>query len=186
MPERRQHRRRRQAPGRGRAPRRRAAGWGRPLPKDTALGLATSFGQERDMPTWVACVARVHVDRASGVVTVQKLTVVTDAGTIVDPDGALAQTEGAALWGLSMALHEGTEFVNGQVKDDESRHLHAAADQPTRRTAGYPVRRQRRGAGRPGRTGDDGGRPGDRQRHLPRRRRAPAAYPDHAEAVRVP
>jgi isoquinoline 1-oxidoreductase beta subunit len=94
-----------------------AAGWGKPLPKDTALGLATSFGQERDMPTWVACVARVHVDRASGVVTVQKLTVVTDAGTIVDPDGARAQTEGATLWGLSMALHEGTEFVNGQVKD---------------------------------------------------------------------
>ena len=69
------------------------------------------------MPTWVACVARVHVDRASGVVTVQKLTVVTDAGTIVDPDGAHAQTEGGALWGLSMALHEGTEFVNGEVKD---------------------------------------------------------------------
>ena len=94
-----------------------AAGWGQPLPKDTALGLATSFGQERDMPTWVACVARVHVDRASGVVTVQKLTMMIDAGTIVDPDGALAQTEGAALWGLSMALHEGTAFENGQVKD---------------------------------------------------------------------
>lgn len=94
-----------------------AAGWGQPLPKDTGLGLATSFGQERDMPTWVACVARVQVDRATGVVTVQKLTVITDAGAIVDPDGARAQTEGASLWGLSMALHEGTTFVNGQVKD---------------------------------------------------------------------
>ena len=40
-----------------------------------------------------------------------------DAGTVVDPDSARAQIEGAALWGLSMALHEGTEFVNGQVKD---------------------------------------------------------------------
>jgi CO/xanthine dehydrogenase Mo-binding subunit len=36
---------------------------------------------------------------------------------LVDPDGALAQIEGGALWGLSMALHEGTEFVKGQVKD---------------------------------------------------------------------
>lgn len=69
------------------------------------------------MPTWVACAAQVHVDRATGAVTVQKLTLVVDAGTIVDPDGARAQVEGAALWGLSMALHEGTEFVNGQVKD---------------------------------------------------------------------
>lgn len=93
------------------------AGWGGVLPKDTGLGLATSFGQERDMPTWTACVARVRVDRASGVVTLEKLTIVTDAGSIVDPDGALAQVQGGSLWGASMALHEGTEFVNGQVKD---------------------------------------------------------------------
>ena len=69
------------------------------------------------MPTWIACVARVRVDRGSGAVTVEKLTIVVDAGTVVDPDGALAQVEGGALWGLSMALHEGTEFVRGQVKD---------------------------------------------------------------------
>lgn len=93
------------------------AGWGKALPADTALGLATSFGQERDMPTWVACAARIRVDRKTGLVKVEKLTMVTDAGTIVDPDGALAQTEGAALWGLSMALHEGTEFAAGMVKD---------------------------------------------------------------------
>ncbi len=94
-----------------------AAGWGTKLPADTALGIATSFGQERDLPTWVACVARVRVDRKSGAVTVEKLTLVTDAGTIIDPDGARAQTEGAALWGLSMALHEGTEFTDAQVRD---------------------------------------------------------------------
>jgi CO/xanthine dehydrogenase Mo-binding subunit len=92
-------------------------GWGTPLPADSGVGLATSFGQERTMPTWTACVARVRVDRATGVVTLEKLTLVVDAGTVVDPDGALAQVEGAALWGASMALHEGTEFVNGLVKD---------------------------------------------------------------------
>ncbi len=93
------------------------AGWGAPMPKDTGLGIATTFGQERSMPTWIGCVARVRVDRSSGAVTVEKLTIVADAGTIIDPDGALAQIEGGALWGLSMALHEGTEFVKGQVKD---------------------------------------------------------------------
>ena len=93
------------------------AGWGATLPKDTGLGIATSFGQERDMPTWTACIARVKVDRKTGVVKLEKLIVVIDAGTIVHPDGALAQVEGASLWGASMALHEGTEFVNGQVKD---------------------------------------------------------------------
>lgn len=92
-------------------------GWGQTMPKDTGLGIATTFGQERDMPTWVSCVARVSVDRKTGFVKLEKLTLVADAGTVVDPDGALAQMQGAALWGASMALHEGSEFVKGRVKD---------------------------------------------------------------------
>ena len=93
------------------------ARWGSATPSDVGLGVATTFGQERDMPTWVACVARVRVDRTSGRVTVEKLTLVIDAGTIIHPDSAAAQAEGGALWGLSMALHEGSEFVKGQPKD---------------------------------------------------------------------
>jgi CO/xanthine dehydrogenase Mo-binding subunit len=93
------------------------AGWGGTMPKNVGLGIASTFGQERAMPTWVACAARVRVDRASGRIIVEKLTMVIDAGTIIHPDSAEAQVEGAALWGLSMALHEGTEFVNGQPKD---------------------------------------------------------------------
>ncbi|MDZ7784161.1 MAG: molybdopterin cofactor-binding domain-containing protein [Halioglobus sp.] len=91
--------------------------WSEELPPDTGLGVATSYGQERNMPTWTACVARVKVDRSTGRVKLEKLTLVTDAGTIVHPDGARAQVEGAALWGVSMALHEGTQFEKGQVKD---------------------------------------------------------------------
>ena len=93
------------------------SGWGKPLPKDTGRGIATTFGQERQMPTWTACVAQVRVNRQTGAVKVEKITMVVDAGIIVHPDGAQAQIEGATLWGLSMALHEGTEFHNGQVRD---------------------------------------------------------------------
>jgi isoquinoline 1-oxidoreductase beta subunit len=93
------------------------AGWGKPLPKNTGIGLATTFGQERDMPTWVACAARVRVDPKTGVVKVEKLDLVVDCGTVVHPDGALAQMQGASLWGMSLALFEGTEFKDGQVKD---------------------------------------------------------------------
>ena len=93
------------------------SGWGKPLPANTGVGIATTFGQERDMPTWTACAARVHVDPATGKVKVEKLTLVIDAGTIVSPDGARAQVEGSALWGMSQALFEGTEFKDGQVKD---------------------------------------------------------------------
>jgi len=93
------------------------AGWGKPLPKDVGLGVASTFGQERAMPTWTACAARVRIDRNTGYVTVEKLTLVIDAGTIIQPNSATAQVEGAALWGLSMALFEGSEFVKGQPKD---------------------------------------------------------------------
>ncbi len=93
------------------------AQWGAAVPKDTGLGIATTFGQERTMPTWIACVARVRVDRSRGAVFLEKLTIVVDAGSIIHPDGALAQVEGGALWGASMALHEGTEFANGEVGD---------------------------------------------------------------------
>ncbi|MCK7544861.1 molybdopterin-dependent oxidoreductase [Marinobacter bryozoorum] len=90
------------------------SGWGENMPEGTGLGVATTYGQERNMPTWTACVARVHVDRNTGRVKLEKMTLVTDAGTVVHPDGARAQVEGAALWGASMALHEGTRFENGE------------------------------------------------------------------------
>jgi CO/xanthine dehydrogenase Mo-binding subunit len=130
------------------------AGWGASLPKDTGMGIATTFGQERDMPTWVACVARVKVDRGSGQVTVEKLFLAVDAGTVVHPDGALAQVQGAALWGLSLALHEGSEFTSGQVRDtnlDTYTPLRMA-DVPAMEIAFLPSTEASMGLGEPGTT----------------------------------
>lgn len=94
------------------------SGYGRKeLPADTAIGIATTFGQEREMPTWNGTAVQLRVDRQTGQVEVQKLWMVIDAGTVIDPDGAHAQCEGAALWGLSMALYEGTQIADGQVED---------------------------------------------------------------------
>lgn len=87
------------------------------LPEDTGLGIAVGAGQERNMPTWVATVAKVKVNRETGEVKVEKITSVVDAGTIVHPDGALAQVEGSTLWGVSLALMEGTKVVNGTYED---------------------------------------------------------------------
>ena len=91
------------------------SGWGRDLPDGEALGVAVSHGQERAMPTWTACVAHVAVD--GNEVKVKKIWQTIDCGTTVHPDGALAQAEGATLWGVSIALHEGTAFENGHVRD---------------------------------------------------------------------
>lgn len=93
------------------------SGWGRELPENEGLGVAVSQGQERNMPTWTACVAHVAVDPESREITVKKIWQTIDCGTVVHPDGAMAQAEGATLWGLSLALHEGTSFADGQVTD---------------------------------------------------------------------
>ncbi|MEH6645030.1 xanthine dehydrogenase family protein molybdopterin-binding subunit [Sulfitobacter sp.] len=87
------------------------------LPEGTAIGIATTFGQSRSMPTWTAGAVRLHVDRVSGQIDVQKMWLAFDCGTVVDPDSALAQCEGAALWGLSMALYEGTKIEDSNVVD---------------------------------------------------------------------
>jgi CO/xanthine dehydrogenase Mo-binding subunit len=124
------------------------AGWGKPTPKDVGLGIATTFGQERDMPTWLACAARVRVDRSNGHVAVEKLTMVVDAGTIIHPDSAEAQVEGALLWGLGMALYEGSEFVNGQPKDTnmDTYRLLRMADVPESRLSSSQARKPRLGS----------------------------------------
>ena len=93
------------------------ANWGRSLPQGEGMGVAVSFGQERDKPTWTACIAHVAVDTESRAITVKKIWQSLDCGTVVHPDGALAQAEGATLWGVSLALHEGTRFKDGQVVD---------------------------------------------------------------------
>ncbi|MBT8083799.1 MAG: molybdopterin-dependent oxidoreductase, partial [Woeseia sp.] len=93
------------------------SGWGRELPAGEGMGVAVCHGQERTMPTWVACVAHVAVDPANKNVTVKKIWQSIDCGTTVHPDGAMAQAEGATLWGVSLALHEGANFENGQVKE---------------------------------------------------------------------
>ena len=93
------------------------SGWGKELPPGEGMGVAVSHGQERNMPTWTACVAHVAVDTETKAVNVKKIWQSIDCGTVVHPDGAMAQAEGATLWGLSLALHEGTTFEAGEVKD---------------------------------------------------------------------
>ena len=93
------------------------AEWGRDLGPGRALGVALGAGQERTMPTWVATIVDVSADRETGEITLHKVTSVMDCGSVIHPDGAMAQAESATLWGVSHALYEGTRFENGNVVD---------------------------------------------------------------------
>ncbi len=91
--------------------------WGRTLPKGEGLGIALTYGQERNMPTWVGIAAHVKVDEKSGQIELKKLWAVADCGKVIHPDGALAQMEGSMLWGVSLALHEQTRIEKGRIAD---------------------------------------------------------------------
>ena len=92
------------------------AGYGtKELAKGEGMGVACVSSQERKTASWTACVAHVAV-APSGEVTVKKLTVATDVGTQVNPDGIQAQVWGAALWGLSLALYEKATLKDGGIE----------------------------------------------------------------------
>jgi len=92
------------------------SGYGtRPLPKGEGMGVACVSSQERATASWTACVAHVAVS-SSGEIKVKKLTVATDVGTQVHPDNIRAQVEGAALWGLSLALYEKATLKDGGIE----------------------------------------------------------------------
>ena len=85
------------------------------LPKGEGMGVACVSSQERATASWTACVAHVAV-AGDGTVTVKKLTVVSDIGTAVNLNGAEAQIEGAALWGMSIALFEQATMKDGAIE----------------------------------------------------------------------
>ena len=92
------------------------SGYGtRQLPKGEGMGVACVSSQERASASWTACVAHVAV-APSGAVTVKKLTIATDVGTQVHPDNIRAQAEGAALWGLSLAMYEKATLKDGGIE----------------------------------------------------------------------
>jgi isoquinoline 1-oxidoreductase subunit beta len=92
------------------------AGYGtRQLPKGEGMGVACVSSQERKTASWTACVAHVAV-APSGEVKVKKLTVATDVGTQVHPDNIRAQVEGAAMWGLSLAMYEKATLKDGGIE----------------------------------------------------------------------
>ena len=92
------------------------AGYGtKALPKGEGMGVACVSSQERATASWTACVAHVAV-APSGEVKVKKLTVATDVGTQVHPDNIRAQVEGAALWGLSLAMYEKATLKDGGIE----------------------------------------------------------------------
>jgi CO/xanthine dehydrogenase Mo-binding subunit len=67
--------------------------------------------------TYVAAMAEVVVDRATGRIRVKRVTVAQDLGQVVNPEGARTQMEGSIVMGLSSVLAEEIHFRGGDIKD---------------------------------------------------------------------
>ncbi len=89
-------------------------GWGgQSGPSRRGVGIGVACGHYRG--TYVAAMAEVAVDRATGHVQVMRITLVQDMGVVVNPDGARQQVEGSLVMGLGYALSEEVPFKGGAV-----------------------------------------------------------------------
>lgn len=88
---------------------------------DGSRGRGLAFSKYKNLACYVAVVADVEVDRASGKVRVPRVWAVTDAGLIINPDGLTAQIEGGVIQSTSWTLHEEVKFDrNGILSRDWS------------------------------------------------------------------
>jgi isoquinoline 1-oxidoreductase len=93
-----------------------AARWmPRAAPRRDGRGRGLAFGT--DVGTYVAHVADVTVDRATGAVKVERVFCAQDMGIIVNPEGARLQTEGGITMGLGYCLSEEARFQGGRILD---------------------------------------------------------------------
>ena len=87
------------------------AGWGTPLPKGRARGIAAQFS----FHSYVAQVAEVSLT-ADGRPKVERVVVAVDCGVPVNPDQVVAQMEGGVGFALAAALYGEIEIENGTPK----------------------------------------------------------------------
>ena len=82
-------------------------GWGREMPAGEGLGLAV----HRSFVTYVA--SCVHVKVVDGMITVPEVHTAVDCGYAANPERIRSQIEGAAVQGMTLALHSAVTFENG-------------------------------------------------------------------------
>jgi nicotinate dehydrogenase subunit B len=84
-------------------------------PRRTGAGRGLACGI--DAETYVALVADVTVEAATGKVTVERVVCAQDMGIVVNPDGARMQMEGCITMGLGYVFSEEIRFEGGKVLD---------------------------------------------------------------------
>ncbi len=87
-------------------------GW-TPKPGPSKRGVGVVCGE--DAGTYVATMAEVKVDAATGAIKVVRVVCAQDMGVVVNPEGAKQQMEGCIMMGLGYTLAEEVRFKDGEV-----------------------------------------------------------------------
>jgi isoquinoline 1-oxidoreductase beta subunit len=87
------------------------AGWGRELPAGHGLGIAAQYS----FNTYAVSVVEVAI-ADDGSWSVPRVDVALDVGQVVNRDRALAQMEGASVFGLSLARYGRITAANGRIE----------------------------------------------------------------------
>jgi CO/xanthine dehydrogenase Mo-binding subunit len=95
-------------------------------------GRGIGFSKYKNLACYVACVADVAVDRATGKVRATQVWSAVDAGLVINPDGLKNQIEGGIIQSASWTLFEQVRFdSNGiQSRDWESYPIMTMPDVP--------------------------------------------------------
>ena len=88
-------------------------------PTGRGIGIAFAQYETGSAATFVAHVAEVEVDKATGAVQVKKFTLAHDCGRIVNPDGLRNQIEGGTIMATGWALHEEVKFADGRITSQD-------------------------------------------------------------------
>ncbi|TAH10572.1 MAG: xanthine dehydrogenase family protein molybdopterin-binding subunit [Curvibacter sp.] len=122
------------------------AGWGGPLPKGHAMGVALhkSFG------SIVAEIAEVSLK--DGVPRVHRVVCAIDCGTVINPDTVAQQMESAVIFGLTAALYGKIDIQDGVVQQTNfpTYPMVQLAQAPKVETYIVPSTRAPTGVGEPG------------------------------------
>jgi isoquinoline 1-oxidoreductase beta subunit len=87
------------------------SGWGSSLPEGWGHGFASHFS----FLAYFAMAVKASLE--NGKVRVHEVDVVTDIGTVVNPDTVVAQIEGSVAFALSMALYGEITVRDGAVRE---------------------------------------------------------------------
>jgi CO/xanthine dehydrogenase Mo-binding subunit len=91
------------------------ANWKEGEAGDGRRGRGIGFAKYKTLSVYVAVIAEVEVDPASGVIKVPRAFAVADAGQIINPDGLANQIEGGIIQSTSWTLHEQVRFDRDRI-----------------------------------------------------------------------